>query len=446
MPRLASVVSVLIMLGACGGDDGATGGTEGSNVTEGSASTAADPYDSRGPLPSTTTGADTTGDDPTETSDRTETTDETGADTTGETGAEPSAFWKGLSPGWTPIFEGDNAAVTAENEPPGGIAAYSGMAVDSTGGRLFVFGGGHNDYYGNEVWVFDLEALTWERSYAPDIGPNPPVESIWPRVDATTLPGGYTDTVRPYSRHTYSSVHWIVSLDRMIAGGGSSYSGNQEYLWDGHGGPHLNAPKDTWQFDPVTTTWEFMGSTLLDPGYLSASYSTYDAAADRVFALGKSASGTWTIVEYDPGANTWTDHAVAATASAGSVNMASDSQRERVLIFGGDFPTNDELWAYHVPTQAWTDLSPAGLRPPAGGGYGLTVDSTHDRYLATKDGTMWIFDPTTETWITGASGPPNVAQVMGRLKFDRLRGVSLLANRNGASFAMDIWAYKFEGA
>lgn len=346
-------------------------------------------------------------------------------------------WWRDLAPGWTQLpISGDT--------PPGGIAAYSGMAVDARSGRLFMFGGGHNDYFGNEVWELDCDAFVWERHYPPDIGANPPAEDIAARVDLSTLPGGYIDTHRPYSRHTYASVHWVPSVRRMIAGGGSSYSGTGEYLWGDDW--HLNQPQDTWLYDALRREWHFGGSTRLDAGYLSVSYSVYDPATDRVYGVGKNVSGFWVIYEYNPHTNTWSNHNVTGAGSSGSINMAVDSKRGRLLILGGEFPSSDKLWAYNIAARTWTDLTPAGTRPETAAGYGLTVDTVSDRYIATRNGTAWIFDPVAGTWEQGPSGPPNVAQVMGRLVFDRIRNAALLTYRNGASGPIAVWAYRFGGA
>ena len=38
------------------------------------------------------------------------------------------------------------------------IRAWGGAAADTKRNRLLVWGGGHNDYYGNEVYALDIEA------------------------------------------------------------------------------------------------------------------------------------------------------------------------------------------------------------------------------------------------------------------------------------------------
>ena len=351
-----------------------------------------------------------------------------------------SEFWRNLAPGWTKV------PTTAPNgAPPGGIAAYSGMAVNGRGHRLFLFGGGHNDYYGNEVWRLDLNSLEWSRDYAPDIGANPPIEDIWPRVNASTLPGGYTDTMRPYSRHTYDSVHWLPDQQRLIVGGGSSYSGTGEYLWDHLGGPHLNAPKDTWFYDPAGMQWEFKGSTLLNAAYLAASRSAYDSVTQRLYALGRNVGGNWVVYEYNPATNTWTNHNVAAVESSGDNSVGFDTARGRLLVMGGLFPTSYKIMSYDVIAKTWAELGAASaLQPPAGAGYGVTFDAIADRYIATNNGTAWVFNPATGQWAQGAGGPPSVAQVVGRLEYDPIRKCTLLVYRNGASGPIDTWAYKTE--
>ena len=350
-----------------------------------------------------------------------------------------SSFWRNLSPGWTKL-----PTTAPGGAPPGGIVAYSGMAVDGRGHRLFLFGGGHNDYFGNEVWRLDLNTFVWSRDYAPDIGANPAAETIWPRVNAATLPGGYIDTNRPYSRHTYNSVHWMPDRQRMIAGGGSSYSGTGEYLWDHLGGPHLNSPQDTWEYDPVAKTWEFRGSTRLNAQYLAGSASAYDTEAKRLYALGKNAGGFFVIYEYDPELNLWTNHNVSSGTSASAIAFGFDSARKRVLVFAGEYPVNNNLLAYDVVARAWQNLTPPYGSPPATYDYGIAYDAENDVYIATKNGTAWVFNPNTGAWAQKSAGPPNVAQVNGRLFYDRVRRVTLLAYKNGMSGPVDVWAYKTE--
>jgi len=43
------------------------------------------------------------------------------------------------------------------------MTAWSGGAFDTTRDRLVVWGGGHADYPGNELYVFDLGTLRWQR-------------------------------------------------------------------------------------------------------------------------------------------------------------------------------------------------------------------------------------------------------------------------------------------
>src|SRR5699024_2993382 len=43
------------------------------------------------------------------------------------------------------------------------IEAWSGAAWDRDGGHMLIFGGGHVDYYGNEVYQFSLPDRAWRR-------------------------------------------------------------------------------------------------------------------------------------------------------------------------------------------------------------------------------------------------------------------------------------------
>jgi hypothetical protein len=89
MSRLAPVLSVLFVLGACGGDAATAEDTDGGTTESGSGAEGADSSGSEVTSASTTGPGSTT--NSTETTETTETAETTGsAETTGETGEEPS--------------------------------------------------------------------------------------------------------------------------------------------------------------------------------------------------------------------------------------------------------------------------------------------------------------------------------------------------------------------
>ncbi len=74
------------------------------------------------------------------------------------------------------------------------ITAWSGAALDTNADRLLVWGGGHADYSGNEVYAFDLRTLRWTRLTEPSA------------VDRSR--GHYADG-NPRSRHTYDYIEFV---------------------------------------------------------------------------------------------------------------------------------------------------------------------------------------------------------------------------------------------
>jgi hypothetical protein len=106
----------------------------------------------------------------------------------------------------SPIPIGDNRAGT----PTSIIDEWSGGAYDTTRERLIVWGGGHNNYSGNELYAFDLATLRWQRLTDPssDVGGS---ES-----------SGYYPDGRPRSRHTYEYIEYVPSIDRFCSFGGAA--------------------------------------------------------------------------------------------------------------------------------------------------------------------------------------------------------------------------------
>src|SRR5579863_2263636 len=73
------------------------------------------------------------------------------------------------------------------------IEAWGGAAADTLRNRLILWGGGHSDYSGNEVYELDLNGLTVNRLTDPGL----PVASDCQEALSGTIPN---------SRHTYDSL------------------------------------------------------------------------------------------------------------------------------------------------------------------------------------------------------------------------------------------------
>src|SRR4029079_157760 len=87
------------------------------------------------------------------------------------------------------------------------LAAWGGGAVDTQRSRLILGGGGHADYYGNELYAFDILTLTWSRLTDPFVNP---VMDQEVNADGT-----------PNSRHTYSGLAYLEHADRFFGQAGS---------------------------------------------------------------------------------------------------------------------------------------------------------------------------------------------------------------------------------
>lgn len=156
------------------------------------------------------------------------------------------------------------------------VAAWGGGAYDSARNQLILWGGGHADYHGNELYSFNVPQGTWSRLTEPSTGPR---EAI---TDQDPLPDG-----NPVSRHTYEGVEIISHADLLFSVGGS--------IANSGGGTNV-----TWAFDLEARTWRNLNPPEPGPGgYANA--SAYDPSSRAVivrYTQGMSA--------YDLDTNTWT--------------------------------------------------------------------------------------------------------------------------------------------
>lgn len=115
--------------------------------------------------------------------------------------------------------------------PTAVIRCWSSFAWDPLRSRLIIYGGGHANYDGNEVYVFDLSTRQWSLGFYPS--------------DTTVVTGAEYVTVdgslnSPVSAHTYDNTAYLPILDRYITfGGAAAHTGGSYTIYEG--GPVRNA-------------------------------------------------------------------------------------------------------------------------------------------------------------------------------------------------------------
>lgn len=156
------------------------------------------------------------------------------------------------------------------------IRAWSSFAWDSTRGDMILYGGGHANYSGNEVYVWDGASGVWGRGSLPSR-----MEQL---TDASTGTPATTwlavDRAAPQSAHTYDNNLYLPINDRFLTFGGATFNA---------GGGFTTAPLGSTTTANLTST----GPWIWNPD-----------AADPLKVGGTDGSG------YDPtreGGNMWAD-------------------------------------------------------------------------------------------------------------------------------------------
>lgn len=136
------------------------------------------------------------------------------------------------------------------NAPPSKIIlAWSSFAWDSNRSSMWLYGGGHANYNGNEVYRFNGRTLLWERASMPS---------------AVTLTGSHYIPVdgamnAPQSAHTYDNTVFLKTADRMMTFGGADSDGGGSFkIRDSNGNVRPTGP---YLFDPNKADANKVGGT-----------------------------------------------------------------------------------------------------------------------------------------------------------------------------------------
>jgi chitodextrinase len=284
--------------------------------------------------------------------------------------------------------------------PDGVFQAWNGAAVVDFGDAksMLFWGGGHQDYYGNEVYCLDLDTLQFSRLTEPTaLG-----SYAGPHTN-----GIYSDG-NPSPAHTYY----------FVCARGSTFLIGRRQI---NNTPSTNNMIST--FNPTTETW--VNSTTangISPG--QGDGMCYDSARDLVWMVECDVLG-W--ASWDPDTNTWTTYTAPASAFDPSAGPFYVPTKDCVIFFSG---TNIIRGLDPAsPNTNSVSLTRSGTAPAFGAGdmacwsanLGALVyypDGSNNIYLLTPPSGDWR----TGTWVwtqrtvSGTSGAHTGNGVYGRFQ------------------------------
>lgn len=173
---------------------------------------------------------------------------------------------------------------TSNPAPSKIISSWSSFTWDTRRGKLFLYGGGHANYRGNDVYMWNGSTRLWERAALPS-------EMIQDAMGNWVAVDGHDKA--PASAHTYDNTMYFSVLDRIVVLGGAA---------DANGGHFLTA-------DSTGTSSRKTGPYLFDP-----------ARADGNKVGGSTGSHVQRVAPYPEvtGGNMWNNREAWLHANANS--------------------------------------------------------------------------------------------------------------------------------
>jgi hypothetical protein len=287
-----------------------------------------------------------------------------------------------LKPGeWYEVPNSKLVSVAPNPAPEGSVTAvmeaWSGGAYDSKRDQLLIWGGGHGDYAGNEVYGFSISTLKWTRLTNPSAN-----------TGGDEASGTYPDG-SPRSRHTYNYIQYVPAIDRFCTlGGAGQYPSGQ-----------IGTNK-TFCLDLDAKKWE-QKANAVSPNI--GAISGYDQATGRVWLQGTADSPD--LSEWDPVGNKWVKH-VRIDAGWFDYNYTAAIGEGKMLAVG-----QGHVWQWDLskPDQQPVDLKTTGATDIVSkNNPGLVYDPVSKRFVAWAGGaTVYTLDLAKKSWSTIALAATN---------------------------------------
>ena len=320
--------------------------------------------------------------------------------------------------GWFQIPNSKLISVCPPNSPQYEFSEFCHNVVDAWGGaiadvarnRMIIWGGGHKDYSGNEVYALNLADLTMVRLNDPS-----PINTSGACVAA--LSDG-----RPNSRHTYSGLAYVAHADRMYAFSGSLTCNSG------------NAADDTWMLNLGNLEWQRMDPTNGErptSSFLFNMISDYDPHTQKVIMHDRK--NLWT---YDFSTNTYTEVHENVSSVLDAHGVIDPKRRLFFVVGEGVFHAYDIRPDRGYPRTNLTSQV-AGCGPLINAVVpGLAYDPVQDRIVGWAGGdTVYLFNPDMRTCtpvtFPGGPGAANSLGTYGRWRYFPGLGVFALVNEAG---------------
>jgi chitodextrinase len=293
------------------------------------------------------------------------------------------------------------------------LIGWGGAVADTLRNRMLIWGGGHNNYYGNEIYSLDLNAnpVTMTRLN----NPSPLYLPVGSDCSSALSDGN------PNARETQNNIAYVPDLDQLFSFNGALSCEN---------GSHLN---DTWILNAANLQWQNMNPT--NGPITSTTYGQYfavtgyDPLNQTVFT--QWSDGFWM---YSYATNTY---AMLSAAGAGHfptyATGAVDHKRQKFFAMGPEYQSAaPQIYMIDLTgAGSWASVNitsrVTGCNPLASAQYpGLVYDSAMDRIVGwpNQGNTIYIFDPdtltcTTQTYANGPVNTPdfNTLGTFGRFQY-----------------------------
>ncbi len=296
------------------------------------------------------------------------------------------------------------------------INAWSGGVFDEHRRKMLVIGGGHMDYWGNEVSGFDLASASWSLVK--------PASSLGgASAPSEPMPDG-----NPVSRHTYDGLAFMRHLSQVFMFGGAT-------------APNGYSVNSTWWFDPAKGVWRAKGNAPRSGAGHYYMASAYDPVTRKVYVRDETA-----FLTYDPDADRWSGSIVNFGNPPYYPRMQTHHYRRGVILpaqrlflaAGGTLksPAAPDVFVYDLDGQrdaTGTYRMSGDTSVISVAGLGLDVDTRSGALVAWAGGAPAIMDPATWHWRRGSSRGAPVQPVgngtFGRFRYIPYLNVFILVNR-----------------